>query len=153
MPDCFISYSSTDQEFAKSVHSELEKHTITAFMASVSLQPGQDWSKEIMENLRNSKWVILLASRAACSSEFVNQEIGVALHNAKNLIPIVWDMAPSKLPGWAKDVQAIDMSRKQTVGELQREIASIAQRIKQDKSQGLLIIGAIFLALFVLSRE
>ena len=153
MPDCFISYSSTDQEFAKSVHSELEKHTITTFMASVSLQPGQDWSKEIMENLRNSKWVILLASRAACSSEFVNQEIGVALHNAKNLIPIVWDMAPSKLPGWAKGVQAIDMSRKQTVGELQREIASIAQRIKQDKNQGLLIIGAIFLALFVLSRE
>ncbi|MCY4612243.1 MAG: toll/interleukin-1 receptor domain-containing protein [Nitrospira sp.] len=153
MPDCFISYSSTDQEFAKSVYSELEKHTITAFMASVSLQPGQDWSKEIMENLRNSKWVILLASRAACSSEFVNQEIGATLHNAKNLIPIVWDMAPSELPGWANGVQAIDMSGKQTVGELQREIASIAQRIKQDKSQGLLIIGVVFLALFVLSRE
>ena len=119
MPDCFISYSNTDQEFAKSVHSELEKHTITAFMASVSLQPGQDWSKEIMENLRNSKWVILLASRAACSSEFVNQEIGVALHNAKNLIPIVWDMAPSKLPGWAKDVQAIDIRQlKQTMGRI-----------------------------------
>ena len=102
MPDCFISYSNTDQEFAKSVHSELEKHTITAFMASVSLrlrqlckgQPGQDWSKEIMENLRNSKWVILLASHAACSSEFVNQE---PLLNAKNLIPIVWDMPPNEL--------------------------------------------------------
>ena len=153
MPDCFISYSSTDQEFAKSVHSELEKHTITTFMASVSLQPGQDWSKEIMENLRNSKWVILLASRAACSSEFVNQEIGATLHNAKNLIPIVWDMSPSELPGWAKGVQAIDM-RKQTMVELPRQIASIAQRIKQDKSQELMIIvGAVILGFLFLKSE
>lgn len=153
MPDCFISYSSTDQEFAKSVHSELEKHTITTFMASVSLQPGQDWSKEIMENLRNSKWVILLASRAACSSEFVNQEIGATLHNAKNLIPIVWDMSPSELPGWAKGVQAIDLRQLPIVG-LRQHVASIAQRIKQDKAQQLMIIvGTVILGFLLLKSE
>lgn len=153
MPDCFISYSIVDKELAESVDKELKSHGITTFMASDSLQPGQNWQQKILENLKNSQWVVLLASRAACSSPFVNQEIGGALHGSKNLIPVVWDMPPSELPGWARNVQAIDMSRKQTMGELQREIASIAQRIKQDKSQGLLIIGAIFLALFVLSRE
>ena len=108
---------------------------------------------EIMENLKSSKWIIFLASRAACSSTFVNQEIGGALYASKNLIPIVWDMDPSELPGWARNVQAIDMSGKQTVGELQKEIASIAQRIKQDKSQELMIIlGAVILGFLFLKN-
>ena len=153
MPDCFISYSSEDEELAKFINKELKGHEITSFMASDSLQAGQNWQQKILENLRNSKWVVLLASRAACSSAFVNQEIGGALHGSKNLIPIVWDMDPSELPGWLKSVQAIDMSGNQTVVELQREIVSIAQRIKEDKNQALLILGAVFLALFVLSRE
>lgn len=152
MPDCFISYSNADKKLAEFVDKELKRHGITVFMASDSLQPGQDWQQKILENLKHSKWVVLLASRAACSSAFVNQEIGGALHNSKNLIPIVWDMAPSELPGWAGSVQAIDM-RKQPTVELPRQIASIAQRIKQDKNQGLLIMGVVLLALVVLTRE
>ena len=152
MPDCFISYSNEDKKFAESVRKELEIHEITTFMASVSISPGQNWPREIMENLKNSKYVILLASQAACLSPFVNQEIGGALYDEKKLIPIVWDMDPSKLPGWAKNVQAIDI-RGQTIVKLQSQIASIAQRIKQDKNQLLLILGAIALVFFVCSRE
>ena len=152
MPDCFLSYSSEDKELAEFINKELKRHEITSFMASDSLQPGQDWQQEILENLKHSKWVVLLASRVACLSPFVNQEIGGALLDSKKLIPIVWDMDPSELPAWLKSVQAIDM-RGQTMFELQREIASVAQRIQEDKNQGLLIIAAIGLALIVLSRE
>ena len=83
MPDCFISYSSEDKELAEFINKELKGHEITSFMASDSLQAGQNWQQEILGNLKNSKWVVLLASRAACSSAFVNQEIGVALHDSK----------------------------------------------------------------------
>ena len=68
MPDCFISYSIVDKELAEFVDKELKSHRITSFMASDSLQPGQNWQQEILENLRSSKWIILLASQAACSS-------------------------------------------------------------------------------------
>ena len=153
MPDCFISYSIVDKELAEFVDKELKSHRITSFMASDSLQPGQNWQQEILENLRSSKWIILLASQAACSSTFVNQEIGGALYASKKLIPIVWDMDPSELPAWLKSVQAIDMRGEQTRVELQGQIVSIAQRIKEDKNQALLILGAVFLALFVLSRD
>lgn len=152
MPDCFISYSSEDKELAEFINKELKRHEITSFMASDSLQAGQNWQQEILENLRNSKWVVLLASRAACSSAFVNQEIGGALLDSKKLIPIVWDMSPSELSGWLKNVQAIDM-RGQTMFELQREIASVAQRINQDKTQVALIVGVIIFGFLVLSRE
>lgn len=152
MPDCFISYSSADKKLAEFVDKELKRHSITTFIASVSLQPGQAWQQEILENLKNSGWVFLLASRAACSSAFVHQEIGGALYGSKNLIPIVWDMDPEELPGGLSSLQAIDM-RKRAPVELQMEIVSIAQRIKQDKNQGRLILGVILLALFVLIHE
>ena len=99
MPDCFISYSSADQQLAEFVYDELHRHGVTPFMASASLLPGQHWSAEILANLRNSNWVILLASRSACASAFVNQEIGGALLASKRVVPIVWDMSPAELPG------------------------------------------------------
>ena len=96
--------------------------------------------------------MILLASRAACSSAFVNQEIGGALVGSKHLVPIVWDMDPGELPGWASGVQAIDL-RGLTVIELQQQVSSISNRIKQTKAQGFLIIGAVVLGLMALSGE
>jgi len=150
MSDCFISYSNYDQKLADFVHAELTRHGVTAFMASASLQPGQHWSPEILTNLKTSRWVILLASRAACKSAFVNQEVGGALLTSKHLIPVVWDMDPAELPGWASRVQAIDL-RGSTIVDLQNQIGAIADRIKQKKQLGLLIIGAVLLGLLLAS--
>lgn len=109
MPDVFISHSSHDVQLASLVQQELLRHNVSAFMASASLKPGDHWSPEILANLAASKWVLCLASRAAASSAFVNQEIGIALAGSKRLIPIVWDMPPSDLPGWASRYQALDL--------------------------------------------
>src|SRR5215213_336592 len=100
MPDCFISYSSNDQLLANFIHSELTRQNLSVFMASVSLRLGEDWTEAIKANLKASSWVILLASRAACQSAFVLQETGMALATDKRLIPILWDINPSELPGW-----------------------------------------------------
>ena len=152
MPDCFISYSSQDQELANLVHSELSRLGISSFMASASLLPGQHWSPAILNNLRSSNWVVLLASRVACSSAFVNQEIGGALLTSKNLVPIVWDMSPTELPGWAQGIQAIDL-RGSTMLGLRQQVGTIANRIKQERNKGLLILGAVILGFFALSGD
>jgi len=152
MPDCFISYSKQDKRLAEAVKTEMEKLKIKVFMASASLQPGQNWSAEILNNLKRSNWVILLASRSACTSAFVNQEVGGALLTSKKLVPIVWDMDPSDLPGWAKEVQAVDL-RNSTMVDLQRQVASIATQIRQGKQQGLFIVGAIILAVWALGNK
>lgn len=147
MADCFISYSSQDEELANFVHSELRRLGVGSFMASASLQPGQHWSPEILSNLRSSNWVILLASRAAVSSAFVNQEIGGALLNSKVLIPIIWDISPNELPGWVRSVQAIDL-RGSTLLSLQSQVAAIANRINQEKTRSLIIVaGAVVLGI------
>jgi sulfatase modifying factor 1 len=100
MPDCFISYVSQDQQLADFIRKHLLAQRLEVFMAPVSIQPGEQWSDVIKQNLLSSSWVIFLASRVACSSPYVQQELGMALGTSKRLVPVVWEIPPSQLPGW-----------------------------------------------------
>ncbi len=152
MPDCFISYSSKDLPFASAVHRDLTAQGVDAFMAAISLAPGDSWTPVIHNALRQSSWVILLASRAACASAYVQQEIGRAMDGTKRLIPVVWDMPPEELPGWLNQIHALDI-RANTPAEIQQRILVIADWIKQDKARGMLIGGALIAGLFWLAAR
>lgn len=84
MPDCFISYTTKDKPFALAVHRDLSMHGLDVFMAAISLRPGDRWTPKILANLDASSWVILLASLAACSSGYVQQEIGRVVGGPKS---------------------------------------------------------------------
>lgn len=142
MPDVFISYSTQDQKFADFVHEHLVAHNIQVFMASLSIKPGQQWGDEIFYNLKSARWVFFLASKAACDSPWVQQELGVALGGAKNIIPIVWNMEPGALPGWISKIQALDL-RDGNVEELKARCGAIAKQLKADKIIGGLVLGAL----------
>jgi len=148
MADVFISYSIKDEEFAKFMHKHLTNEGLSVFMASVSLAPGQQWSQEILQNLKSSPWVLFLASKAACASPFVQQEIGAAIIAEKRLVPIIWDMEPSDLPGWANQVQALNLTGA-SVDEVCHQISKISERIKADKNNGYLIAGLLVAALLI----
>jgi len=152
MPDCFISYSTKDQELANFIHSELTRQGLSVFMASVSLKPGENWTNVILNNLKASSWVILLASHHACQSAYVLQESGMAMITDKNLIPIVWDINPSELPGWIDRSHALDL-KNATVKQIQDRTSQIAQMIKQDKVKGALIAGAIIFGLIYFANN
>lgn len=68
MSAVFISYSTKDQNLADFVYRHLEAEGVEVFMAAASLQPGQDWTEAIKQNLRASKTVIVLASKQAIAS-------------------------------------------------------------------------------------
>lgn len=146
MSDCFISYSKTNESLARRVYDELTRHNVSCFLACASIGVGQKWSPEIINNLKAASWVIVLASQEACQSAFVNQEIGAALIASKRIVPIVWDIPPSELPGWLHEFQAISFAGA-TYAQQQQKVQSIAKNIRQDKEKGLLIIGAIGFAL------
>lgn len=146
MPDVFISYSNDDERFARFLHRHLRAENLNVFLASVSLAPGKKWSTAVLEALRNSKWVFFLASRAACSSAYVQQEMGAAIIVRKKLIPIVWDMSPSELPGWTKEFHAINLAGA-TVEEVQQHLSGIASKIKTDKFWGAVLAALLFAGL------
>ena len=106
MTDVFISYSSHDEHLARFMHKHLTDEGISVFLASISLAPSHSWSPEILKALNSATWVLFLASRSACNSPYVQQEVGAAVASKKQLIPVVWDLPPAELPGWASQYQA-----------------------------------------------
>jgi hypothetical protein len=145
MADCFISYSTKDQRLADWIAMELQRHGLTVFMASATLTPGANWSTSIRKNLQTSEWVVFLASRAACESPWVQQELGMAIGASKRLIPILWDIEPSQLPGWVRERQALDL-RHASLEELRASMAGIAETFKQQRARGLMILGTLAFA-------
>lgn len=146
MPDVFISYSGEDERLARFVDKHLTSEGLSVFLASVSLEPGARWTQVILTNLKTSNWVFFLASEAACKSPFVQQELGGALLTDKKIVPIVWDMPPSRLPGWIKQFQALDLAGT-TLEHAKAAISKIAEKIKSDKLVGAIAVGALFAAL------
>ena len=142
MPDVFISYASEDREAASFIHHHLESEGITSFLASVSVPIGERWSSSVISQLKSSKWVIFLASKSACASAYVQQEVGMAVYDNKNIVPILWDIEASELPGWAGNFQAVDL-RTKTMPEAKIVFSNIAERIKADKLKAVLVLAAI----------
>lgn len=149
MPNCFISHATEDLRLAQVVRSVLEARGVTVFIASVSLRPGDNWSQEIRRNLLSSRCVIFLASSQACTSPFVQQELGMALGASKKLIPIIWDIDPSDLPGWVNQSQALDL-RGGSMSDLKARVDDIARSIQMDKLGEILLLLVGALAAFVL---
>lgn len=149
MADIFISHSKDDSKLAEFLQRHMTQEGLSVYLASISMQPGEQWMPAIMDNLRASTWVLCLASRAACASPWVLQEMGVAIGTNKKLVPIVWDQLPENLPGWMRQYQAINLA-----GVSQQEAMAafgrIAESIKADKKKGLFILGLLVagLALF-----
>jgi len=152
MPDCFISYSSADDELARFVEAHLRAQGLDVFLASVSLQPGQKWSEVVWANLRASNWVVFLASRVACQSPYAQQELGAAMMTEKQIVPIVWDLDPSALPGWIKDRQALDL-RGGSWDDLAAAVQSVANTIMADKQRGALLAGPLVFGLIWLASR
>lgn len=152
MPDVFISYSVKDEELAQFVRSHLLAQELDVFLASISLTPGERWTPSIIEHLRNSEWVFLLASKSAINSPNVQLEVGGAIFGKKKLVPIMWDVQPSELPRWVSDFQGLILTGA-TMENINRQVAQLAANIKQSKVKGQLVVGAVFAGiLWLLSR-
>lgn|GEM_PF-3046113 len=92
-----------------------------------------------------------IASRAACESHWVMQEMGAAIGANKKLVPVVWDLLPEDLPGWRREFQAVNLrgaSRDEAIAAFGR----IADTIKTDKQKGIAIGGLLFAGLMILGR-
>ena len=144
MADVFISHSTEDAPFADFLARHLHQEGLTVYLASASIPAGTKWMPQIIENLRQSKWVLCLASRAACASPWVMQEMGVAIGANKRLVPIIWNIQRSMLPGWMQQFEPVNLS-----GASQQDVLAtmthIASTIKEEKRNAA-VIGALLLA-------
>lgn len=152
MNDVFISYSAKDEDLAQFVRSHLAAQGLTVFLASISLVPGERWTPKIIDSLRTSEWVVLLASKNALASQNVQLEVGGAIFGKKKLVPIMWDVQPLDLPRWVSDFQGLVLTGA-TVEDINRQVSQLAASIKESKVKGQQVAVAVIAGiLWLLSR-
>ena len=151
MADVFISHASSELELASFLRRHLETEGLSVYVAELDVQPGQKWMPTIVQMLKSSQWILCLASKRACASPWVMQEMGIAIGTNKKLIPIVWDMSRSQLPAWMQQYQAVDLGANH---ESSRDaISLIAETIRADKQKGWLILSLMAAGLMMLGGK
>ncbi|GIK67635.1 MAG: hypothetical protein BroJett018_54290 [Chloroflexota bacterium] len=93
MTHLFISYSRSDQEFARCLASNLQARGLDVFWDIEDIHAGMDWSDSIQQGLDSSQIMLLIISPASMRSQQVGREWKYFLSRKKPILPILWQPA------------------------------------------------------------
>lgn len=147
--DVFISYSGErGRELAEELYNQFDALGVNTFLDQFSIKSGQIWKDKILQGVKSCKCLIFIATEESCRSACANQEVGIALGQEKEIIPILVDgMSLGDLPDFLKDRQATTEDK----------IAPLVKHIEgclQSKKNTLIIAGIVgIIALILLSRK
>jgi hypothetical protein len=108
---CFISYSSKDQEFAESLHADLQNKGIRCWYAPEDMKIGDKIRRRIDEMIHVHERLLLILSENSVSSEWVEKEVETAFEKERRerrevLFPVRLDDAVMESQtGWAADIR------------------------------------------------
>ena len=85
----FISYSSTDSDFALKLAQDLRSSNESVWIDKLNICAGEAWDKSIQKALRNSECVVIILSKASTESDNVLNEIHYAIDNKKRVVPVL----------------------------------------------------------------
>jgi hypothetical protein len=87
---CFISYATSDQDFAERVHADLQAHGVRCWFAPHHIQGGQKIHVQIDEAIRVYDRLLLIVSEQSMKSRWVKTEITNArkkeLHSGRQVL-------------------------------------------------------------------
>ena len=89
--DVFISYSTKNTEHAEAIYERLENNGVECWFAPENIGTATNFAEEIMLGLKPCKVVVLVFSKDAQDSEYVNNEIASAFDEKKHIVPIKVD--------------------------------------------------------------
>ncbi len=95
----FISYSRKQLYFAEAIALHLQKEGVEIWFDLQQLRAGADWASALKDGYENCQQLILVVSRAALASEYVEAEWDTALqHGREVILAVVEDVeVPEKL--------------------------------------------------------
>ena len=145
MSEVFISYSELDAKVGEYLHKSCNNFGIDAFLARISLLPGQRWKGEILYQLERCNWFFFLATENSIKSDACKHEIGAALALKKQIIPILFGIDYEQLPAWIKEYHGIQISNNNT-----KALSEILLRISEKRSSSEnMILGVLAGALIM----
>jgi hypothetical protein len=87
----FLSYSTNDKELAGKIKSCLESYGLEVFLAHEDINPCEEWQIRILKELSKCDIFIPIVTKSFKTSEWTDQECGIALAKNKFIIPLSID--------------------------------------------------------------
>lgn len=138
LPRVFLSYSTLDKELAGSVKDCLEAMGFDVFLAHSTLVVSEEWRTTIKQELTSREIFIVLLTPNAKSSDWVDQEIGIAIGLKKTVIPL---QAPTPPYGFVGDFHAVPINPNdpwECMGDVTRGIVAKHPTTREPFRKGIL---------------
>jgi uncharacterized protein YjbI with pentapeptide repeats len=118
---CFISYSTTNQEFANRLHADLQGKGVRCWFAPEDLKIGDKFRDRIDESIRLHDKLLIVLSEHSIASAWVRREVEAAFEREDRqkstvLFPIRLDDAVME----TKEAWAADIRRTRYIGDFSR---------------------------------
>jgi hypothetical protein len=123
----FLSYSRQHYYFAESLALALQQRGLALWFDVQQLEPGSDWKADIGDGLARSECVLLLASKAALASPYVEREWRAALESGKPIVIGVIEAV--RLPRELRDMPTLDLR-----GDFDRAVADVMAVMEQPQA-------------------
>lgn len=108
----FISYSTVDLAYATTVKALLETVGFDVFLAEYTLPPGVPIDARIVQAIRQADVLLLIWSKNAHASDWVRDEVGIALGAHKAVLPVSLD-PETKMPAFIRGIKYINAAQDQ----------------------------------------
>ena len=108
--EVFISYSEEDKTAADAVVKRLEAAGAHCWIAPRDIPPGAEWVTSIMKGISAARIMVLIYSKHANQSGYIEREVGRAVEKKTYLIPLRLDKTPptEKLEFFISSYQWLD---------------------------------------------
>lgn len=90
----FVSYAREDQRYARRVRRRLFLAGVPTWM-DTKLEYGDKWAEVLHEKIDGAAGLIVISSRAACESDWVEKEVEYARSQSKSIVQILLDESTS----------------------------------------------------------
>jgi len=151
----FVSYSTKDIPEVDKLREALQFPDVQCFVSQYAVKPGAPLAPTIKTSILACDLFILLWSKNAAASEWVQQEIGIAHASQKFILPFVLEPGLS-LPGFIKDLRyvAAHQDFQQSLSDLRETVLKNSLTKQSQQSMAALAIGALLiLALIAMSKS
>jgi hypothetical protein len=149
--EVFVSYSTNDLHIVNHLRALLADASIDVCIAEYSALPGTALHQSIIRAIEACDLFILLWSRHSKASDLVPQEIGIATHAKKIIMPIV--LQPNlNLPGFIQNLEYLP-AYQNPVNALNWVRVNVFERARAKQQQdGLIWLGLGAGVLWLLTR-
>lgn len=121
--DVFISHSGADRKWASKFVDVLEANGVHAWLDDAVVQPGDEWSGQVEEALREAPVLAVLVSPDYLSSPWQAFELGAALGGKKKIIPIITEPAQNvPLPSPLRELKSLEEASPEAAGKLVADV-------------------------------